>query len=205
MIARLSTAIVAASGVTFALFMLMQGLVAMKDEVKLDEEKRFRFVDVIQDIQEQPPQRLERKVEKPPEPEAPPPEINTPVASLDGPSKLNLAPAKLNAGGRGAMGDINLGAGADGDFLPLVVVQPQYPRRAQERGVEGYCTVSLTVLEDGTVDPNSIALVEEDPKGYFFRASKKAASKFKYKPRVVNGKPQKVHNVKYKFSFNLAD
>ena len=205
MIARISTAIVAGGFITFALFMLMQSLVAMNDEVKLADENRFRFIDVIQDIDDQPPQRREREVEKPPEPETPPPEIETPVAQIDSPNKLNLAPAKLNAGAGNGMGDINLGAGADGDFLPLVVVQPQYPRRAQERGVEGTCTVSLTVLEDGTVDANSIILVAEDPKGYFFRASQKAAAKFKYKPRVVNGKPQSVTGVKYLFRFNLAD
>lgn len=201
---RFPIAILVATSVTFGLFFVMQSLVT-NQEVRLEESEPVRIIDVVQDIQEQQVRRMERTVEKPPEPEAPPPEIETPQTQVEGPGKINLSNARVSSNNANAMGDINLGAGADGDYLPLVLVQPQFPRRAQERGVSGYCTVSLTVLEDGTVDPNSIVLVEEDPKGYFFRESRKAAAKFKYKPKVVNGVAQKVEGVTYRFRFDLAD
>lgn len=205
MMKRVALALVASAGVTFGLFFLMQALVAFGDEVNLDESKRLRFVDVIEDIQDQPPQQKERVVEKPPEVEAPPPEIDTPEVEIEGPNTLGvgIGPANTNAGVD--IGGIDLGPSQDGDYLPLVRVQPQYPRRAQERGIEGYVIVELTVSADGTVPPDSIIVVEADPKGYFDRAAKKAAQKFKYKPKVVNGVAQEVAGVRYRFSFNLAD
>lgn len=205
MIARLVTSFAAASGVTFGLFLVMNFLVAGDGEVNLDETQRARFVDVVQDIDEQPPQRMEREVEKPPEVEAPPPEIDTPQLDIKGPDKLNLSIGRANTGAGVDLGSIDLGPSSDGDYLPLVRVQPQYPRRAQERGVEGYAIVELTVAEDGSVPPESIIVIEAEPKGYFERAAIKAAQKFKYKPKVVNGKGQKVTGVRYRFSFNLAD
>lgn len=205
MIARVGSSFVAATGVTFGLFFLMQGLVDFGKDVVIDESPRLRFVDVVEDIQEQPPQRLERAVEKPPEVEAPPPELDTPQVEIDAPNKMNLSIGRASSGAGVDLGSIDLGPSQDGDYLPLVRVQPQYPRRAQERGIEGYVIVELTVNEDGTVPPESVIIIEAEPKGYFERAATKAATKFKYKPKVVNGKPQKVTGVKYRFSFDLAD
>lgn len=204
MITRYASSFILATTVTFSLFMLMQSLVADPD-LNLGEAKERKSINVIQDIKDTPPQRKERVVEKPPEPEIIQPDLDVPKVANVAPSKINLAPPPATATGRAGMGDINLGAGADGDYLPLAMQNPVYPNRALERSIEGHCTVSLTVLEDGSVDPDSITLVDEEPKNMFFRASKKAASKFKYKPRVVNGKGQKVTGVIYRFKFNLAD
>ncbi len=205
MIARVVTSMAAASGVTFGLFLVMNFLVAGDGEVNLDEKDRPRFIDVVQDIDDLPPQRLERVVEKPPEVEAPPPEVDTPQLDIQGPDKLNLSISRASSGTGIDLGGIDLGPSSDGDYLPLVRVQPQYPRRAQERGIEGYAIVELTVAEDGSVPPESVIVIEAEPKGYFERNSIKAAQKFKYKPKVVNGKGQSVTGVRYRFSFNLAE
>ncbi len=202
---RIAPALGLAGVVTFALFYIMQALVAQDDEIVLDEAAQIRFVDVVEDIEDQPPQRLERQVEKPPEVEAPPPEIDTPDVQVDGPNQLNLSIGRANSGAGVNLDSIDLGPSQDGDYLPLVRVQPQFPRRAAERGIEGYVVVELTVAADGTVPTDSIVIIEADPKGYFERAARKAAAKFKYKPKVVNGVGQEVTGVKYRFSFNLAD
>lgn len=204
MIKRMIPALGAATLVTGGLFYVMQTLVAF-DEVTIEEERQFRFIDVVEDIQEQPPQRLERTVEKPPEVEAPPPELDTPQVDMAGPDSMSLNIGRASVGSNVDMGGLDLGPSSDGDYLPLVRVQPQYPRRAQERGVEGYVIVELTVNADGTVSPESIQIIEADPKGYFERASRKAAAKFKYKPKVMNGKPMPVSGVRYRFTFDLAD
>jgi protein TonB len=182
----------------------MQGLVSF-DDVSLDEGKQFKFIDVVQDIQDQPPQRMERTVEKPPEVEAPPPELDTPDVEISDPNAMNLSISRANVNSGVDMGSIDLGPSQDGDYMPLVRVQPQYPRRAQERGVEGYVIVELTVDADGTVPRESILVLDAEPKGYFERAAIKAASKFKYKPKVINGKGVPVTGVKYRFTFDLED
>jgi len=205
MITRVASSIGVAAVVTFGLFFIMNMLVAGDGEVNIDDNKQFRMIDVVQDIDDQPPQRMERVVEKPPEVEAPPPDIDTPQVDLQGPDKLNLSIGRANTGAGVDLGSIDLGPSSDGDYLPLVRVQPQYPRRANERGIEGYVIVELTVAADGSVPPESVVIIEADPKGYFERAATKAAQKFKYKPKVVNGKGQQVTGVRYKFSFDLAD
>ncbi len=91
------------------------------------------------------------------------------------------------------------------DTLPIVRVVPRYPRKAQEEGVEGTVIISLTILPDGSVDRNSIKIVEASPPGYFEETVIKAASLFKYKPKIVAGIAQRVEGVRYSFSFNLAN
>ena len=97
----------------------------------------------------------------------------------------------------------NSGFTTDSDFIPVYVPQPQYPRRAQTRAKEGYAVVEVIITTTGGVrDP---VLIEESPEGWGFgRSALKAASKLKYNPRVVDGVPQEVTGVMYKFTFKMA-
>ncbi len=198
-------AIFAAAIVTFGLFYLMQALVGGDGDLNLDSGEKRRFIDLIQNIEDQPPQQMERKVEKPPEPEAPPPEIESPQIEVTGPDSLNVGIGRNTLDTGLDLSSVNLGPSQDGDMLPLVILQPPYPRRANERGIEGWCEVTLAVNPDGTVDAESVVVTAEEPKGYFGRDSIRTARKFKYKPRVVNGKPQRVEGIRYRFTFQLAD
>ena len=100
--------------------------------------------------------------------------------------------------GAGMFGNIT-----DGEYLPIVKVQPMYPRRAAERGIEGYVLLEFTVTTLGTVE--NPVIIEEDPPGYFGRAALTAARKFKYKPKVVNGEPVPVSGVRNLIIFKLED
>lgn len=201
---RVVPALALASLVTFSLFFIMQGLVAFNDELRLDNSEDFKFVDIIQEIKDPEIKQLEREVQKPPEVEAPPPELPDVNVDVDV-DAIDLSIAPITASADIGLTGAGLGDFTDGDYLPLVRVQPQYPRRAAQRGIEGYVIVSLTVNEDGSVPPDSIEIIEEEPSGYFGRAARKAAEKFKYKPKVVNGKGQKVTGVTYKFTFELSN
>lgn len=201
MAVRYLTAILIATGVTFGLFFLMQALV-VTEEVSLSEVENIRILDVVRVDREQKPKREETEVQKPEKPQAPPPDLNIPNTST------NLSGQSLRFGQLSMNTDLSatgpaLGAPTDGDYLPLVRIQPQYPRRAAERGVEGYVIVELTVTPNGTT--RDIQVVEAEPSGYFERAAIRAAEKFKYKPKVVNGEPIEVNGVRYLFTFELED
>ena len=94
-------------------------------------------------------------------------------------------------------------APSDGEYLPIVKVQPIYPRRALSRGIEGYVIVEFTVTKQGTTRDHFI--VEGKPSGMFDRAAIQAAAKFKYKPRVVDGEPIEVPGVQNIIRFQIED
>ena len=75
------------------------------------------------------------------------------LSQQQGPAKLELAAVAPDLG---ADLDINLGPGGggqggDGSPVPLVRVNPQYPARAMQRGVEGWVQLRFTVSAAGTV------------------------------------------------------
>ncbi len=91
---------------------------------------------------------------------------------------------------------------ADGEYLPIVKVNPSYPSRALQRGIEGWVVVEFTVTKSGAVR-DAIA-VDAQPANIFNRAAIKAALKFKYKPRVIDGEAIEVAGVRNKITFAIA-
>lgn len=102
---------------------------------------------------------------------------------------------------------------SDNEYIPLFKVQPVYPRRAAERGTEGYAIVSFKLTELGTVENIRIiegkcrSVVNRDGEfttcSMFNSASIRAASKLKYKPIVRDGRAIAVDDVLHKFTFEL--
>ena len=89
---------------------------------------------------------------------------------------------------------------ADGEYLPIVRVAPQYPTRALSRGLEGYVDLMFAVTEAGSVaDP----VVTYSTSKLFERAAIKAVLGFKYKPRVVDGQPVRTEGVETRIRFEL--
>jgi len=94
-------------------------------------------------------------------------------------------------------------------------VTPVYPRRAKERGTQGYSLVKFTITEIGTVedvivvegycgDPTNPETVFR-PCSMFNSSSSRAALKLKYKTKVVNGKAVSTEDVLHRFTFVMAD
>ncbi len=201
MVTRYLSAMVMATVVTFGLFFIMQMLVD-SGSAKLNEDPATRIMDMVRIKPDETIQRKDRRVERPPEVEAPPPDIDIPkAASLKPGQTLSIGRANVNANlkiGGGLFGSIT-----DGEYLPIVKVQPMYPRRAAERGVEGYVLIEFTVTALGTVE--NPVVIEAEPPGYFERAALNAAKKFKYKPKVVNGEPIPVSGVRNLITFELEE
>ncbi|MEC9318496.1 MAG: energy transducer TonB, partial [Pseudomonadota bacterium] len=103
-----------------------------------------------------------------------------------------------------ASADIGNGASlqaSDGEYLPIVKVQATYPRRALQRGIEGYVVVEFTVTKQGSV--KNPVVVEAEPQGIFEDSAMEAVLKFKYKPRVIDGEPVEVEGVRNRMTFEM--
>jgi protein TonB len=180
------------------LFFIMQYMIAMADP-DIDDKKQRKLADIHMPDREIETNLAEAKPEKPDEVEEPPPDLDTPAMEMDmNMDAVNMAPAatlEIAIAGTGGM------SASDGEYLPIVKVAPIYPRRAQSRGIEGYCIIEYVVTKSGAIrDPQA---VDCQPSGMFERASLKASLKFKYKPRVVDGEAIEVAGVQNKFTYEL--
>lgn len=63
---------------------------------------------------------------------------------------------------------------------PTRRVPPQYPSRAQRRGLEGYVEVRFTIRPDGSVDSGSLQVIEAQPRNVFERAAMKAVARWEF-------------------------
>jgi protein TonB len=165
----------------------------------LDEQPAYKIPDFLHVERDRTENAKMTEVEKPDEPEDMP-DIPEEQVEFEAPENVvNMAAPK--AGGNLSIG--NSGFSRDSDYIPVYVPQPQYPRRAQTRGKEGYAVVQVIITTVGGVrDP---ILIEEWPEGWGFgRSAVKAAKKLKYNPRVVDGVAEEVPGVLYKFTFQMA-
>ena len=193
--------------ITTALFFVMVVLISLGDS-GMKEDTSVKLADVV--MPERQIDTFITEVDKPEKPEEQPEDIAQPELDLQPLTGLDVSIAKPKA---------NFKAGGsffrDGEYIPLFKVQPIYPRRAQERGTEGFAIVSFTITESGTVE-NAKALEGYcgDPQGpeeemrpctLFNSASARAALKLKYKPKIVDGKATPVEGVLPRFTFIRAD
>ena len=195
--------------ITVALFFLMVALISLGDTgIKTDNARKL--ADVI--MPDRDIDTLYDDFEKPEEPDQQPEDIAQPELDLQPTTGIDVnipkPKAKFTAGGSFFR---------DGEYIPLFKIQPQYPRRAQERGTMGFAIVAFTITESGTIE--DVVPVEgyctsknpNDPEAQlrpcsiFNSASSRAALKLKYKPKIVDGKAVKVEGVQHKFTFIMED
>ena len=188
--------------ITFGLFFFMQALIATGEG--LDEPLNVvKIVDstmpeieleVIEEIDK--PELIEEITEVVEE-------VERQVTISDGPD-LNIDRSQVQMDTGLELSNASISA-TDGDYLPLVAIAPQYPTRAAQRGIQGWCLVSFTVDGLGNVVEETITVVDAEPANIFDRSSGRAAARFKFQPRVVDGKGVEVAGVQYLFRYELED
>tara|TARA_R110002073_G_scaffold5076_10_gene32095 strand:+ start:1000 stop:1623 length:624 start_codon:yes stop_codon:yes gene_type:complete len=200
--------------VTLALFYLMQFLISGGKKA-LTEDTAGRIVDIVRVKEENDVQTKNRKPKKPPPPDQPPPDV--PPQNMN----VNVDQSGFTMSGLDANAGIDIGGGgfgiSDGEYLPIVKVAPVYPRRALSRGLQGWSIVEFTVSAQGTVvDPIVVANCAwtrpkdsgpcvDSPNSVFDSAAIRAAQKFKYKPKVIDGEPTETAGVQNRIVFELAE
>ena len=200
--ARFIISFVMASGVTFALFYLMQSMIGVEGE--LDESAGVKVVDFVRVKRTEEVKKKEREPPKKEQidDEPPPPDFDMDQASDLDSGGIGISAAvdtsmNLDTGGGFTM------ASADGDAVPMVRVPPQYPERAAQRGIEGRVLIEFTISKSGSVKDAKVIAYE--PSKIFNRSALKAVAQWKYNPKIENGKAVEQKGIRISIPFRLGD
>ena len=192
-----------AGGITLGLFYFMQFLIATGEAfderisvVKIVDATMPEIeLEVIEEIDK--PEPIEELVQEQPD-------LQERQTTLDAGPALNIERQSVEIDTGLDFSNASISA-TDGDYLPLVAIAPQYPTRAAQRGIQGWCLVSFTVDGLGNVVEETITVVDAEPPNIFNRSSIRAAGRFKFQPRVVDGRGVEVPGVQYLFRYQLED
>lgn len=191
--------------VTFALLFLMHSLIN-QDLEDDDRGEPTRIADIRMPDADIDTRYDVGRPDRPEQPENQPPDI--PEPEFDSP---DVDAGALNMAAPGMEG-LEIGAGGgfsgDGEYMPIVAVAPEYPRRAAQRGIEGFVTVEFTVTTAGsTRDIQVVDAVDTEGRetSIFNRSAVRAAERFRFRPRTVDSEPMEVTGVSYRFVFELEN
>ncbi|MDM7859825.1 energy transducer TonB [Alteromonas sp. ASW11-36] len=185
-----------AGGLTLFMHVLIEA-----SHKELDQSVRANMLDFVRVKREESSAHNRRKPTKPEQQQAPPAPPSPQSEQQDlGDGALEVAVPTVDTGMNVDVGGIGVGQG-DGEYLPIVKVAPAYPIKASMEGLEGTCLVQFTVTVTGST--KDVESVPGQCHRYFVRSSVEAAKKFKYKPRIIDGEPIEVPNVRNLFNYYL--
>jgi protein TonB len=176
-----ASAVPIAAVITVFLFLVMQALVT-SNEFDLGDEGASINISFLRQLQDTETQTAKKKPNRPEQ------EMNSESVSTP-----DFGGPQFGA----------FSASTDADVLPIVKVPPQYPRRATQRGIEGWVLVEFTITETGAViNP---VVIDADPPGIFNRSAMRTIVKWKYKPRIVGGKAVSRSGVQHLITYELEN
>lgn len=183
-----------AISVSLGLFGFMFRLISSDGQIADSNRnaQRVEFVRIKRDTDTRKKQRQKKeppKIKKPSIPKTSLAQTNTATAQLlaiDLPSVSS--DVSVGTGSQSFLAGAKVGMGfGDSDVLPLVKARAVYPQAALSRGISGSVTARLKVNERGTVD--RVDILEANPAGIFNREAIRALYRYKFKPKLVDGKP----------------
>ena len=188
---RLFFALIASSGVSLALFWGMQQMVSGLAELNRNQRDTavIDFVRLKQDSQTQTKERRKQEPPKPKKPQIPKDSVQQQNMQMQQmPINMPDVAPDLSLSSHSFLGDAVVGMGfGDTDVIPLVRQPATYPQRAIRQKIEGYVTARLGITPEGTVD--DVEIIDANPKGVFEREAIRALYRYKFKPKMQDGKP----------------
>jgi protein TonB len=197
MFANFATAITSGTVITMALFYVMNLLIAIQPGATFEPTPSIPIDWIHVAPPEEPPIVTARQFKRP-EPLTLPP-IDT-SRSEPGESVINVGRPAPPPPGPGLQRLTSISP--DGPLVVMVRVRPVYPAVAAQRGLSGFCAVQFDVLADGSV--TNIQVIESSH-SLFEASATRAAQRFRYKPRIVDGIAQITSGVRYLFTFEMED
>jgi len=177
--------------VTLVLFFIMQALIDSGDQgYRSDSDGQImEFVRIKDDESLSLKDRRKPKKPEPPKEPPPPPKMIVEKQAKPTMNKVKIDIPNIDlptiAGGGPFLGNWAGNPLAEGDVLPIVRIDPQWPREALVEGIEGYVIVEVIIAADGSVA--SAVVIESVPRRLFDRNVIRAVLKWKFKPRIING------------------
>jgi protein TonB len=124
--------------------------------------------------------------------------------SVGGPATETVQMLNPSVDVRGALQRISVNVGgSDRDVIPLVRIEPEYPNRAANRGIEGWVLIQFSITPVGTVKDAKV--VDASPKGYFEEAALKAIARWRYNPKVEGGVAVERRGIQVVLDFQMED
>ncbi|MEZ9038369.1 energy transducer TonB [Vibrio cyclitrophicus] len=202
---RLFLALPLAGALGLALFSFMAWMVDNGHQRSPDDSETLSF-NMVMVEQEQEVQRRQRAIPEKPEMPEPPPEAQmsqsqaevTPLNSMSSLPSLDL---NTSIDGLAINAPTFSDFGSNQQAMPLYRVEPRYPAKALKRGAEGFVSLSFTIDETGR--PIDIEVIEANPRRMFEREAIRALKKYKYQPKVVDGKSTPQFGQTFTFEFKL--
>lgn len=204
MIARYASALSAGTFMTVALLYVMQILINMQSGDLSEHPASNPVLWLPYDEPPPPPPPKPREIirEKLTKTVLPPARV---IHAGGDTTVTALPPARPTAAGSdlGHLSEqLRLPKYVDGSLVALIRVAPAYPISARRQGLEGHVLVQFDVLPDGHV---AHVLVVESSDQRFEKEAIKAALRFKFRPRVVDGVPLLSTGVQNLFTFEMEN
>lgn len=187
----------AAAIISTALFLLMGYLITPSNAL-LPAPGEDTHIVITRNEREETSIHKKRQLPQQPKQDVVPPPPVIPKPSLqdqvDGGGLLVTIPDQ-----QGSMGDFN--TNTDRRATPIVRFPPQYPQGPLQRGTEGWVLVEFTITATGGV--TDMTVVDADPGSVFNRATLRALKRWKYQPKIENGKAVAQFNMREIFRFEI--
>ena len=192
---RYCWAVLTGLAVTTSLFLLMQSLISGSN-IEVTEPTASATLTIRPLVEDREIIVEDLKPEPPPPPAAQPPTtFDIPISPRGIGHDVTIEFESPPTGHETTIG------ATDGGILPIVSVAPTYPRRMAARGIQGWVLLEFSVDQLGQVQNPQV--IDAQPASGFSKAAIDAVLRYKYKPKVFDGKATWVHGVQTRMVFQL--
>ncbi|WP_440053733.1 energy transducer TonB [Pseudoalteromonas sp. T1lg65] len=194
---KIAFSLFGATAVTFALFAFMQYLTS-QDLAQPTIDKPVVDILILQDREDSKVIERTRVLTPPPMP------MERPTRPIESESTIDNVGSEITTVGPSFDSvdiDTVIDFNTDRQATPMFRTTPNYPPTAARDGIEGWVEMQFAISPTGEVI--DVRVTNSEPKRVFDKAAIRALKKWKYRPLVVDGKPQVQQNQKIVLEFNL--